>query len=98
MLNSKSRKRMKKILLCITSVCLMTSCSESFLDTDNLTKKDSSIFPKSTADANQVLTAMYRPIMGDANSPQSSSFFIAELMSDDRFGAGGTDDHVPRHL
>ncbi len=84
---------MKKILLCITSVCLMTSCSESFLDTDNLTKKDSSIFPKSTADANQVLTAMYRPIMGDANSPQSSSFFIAELMSDDRFGAGGTDDH-----
>ncbi|TWV15528.1 RagB/SusD family nutrient uptake outer membrane protein [Bacteroidaceae bacterium HV4-6-C5C] len=93
MLNSKSRKRMKKILLCITSVCLMTSCSESFLDTDNLTKKDSSIFPKSTADANQVLTAMYRPIMGDANSPQSSSFFIAELMSDDRFGAGGTDDH-----
>lgn len=84
---------MKKILLCIASVCLMTSCSESFLDTDNLTKKDSSIFPKSTADANQVLTAMYRPIMGDANSPQSSSFFIAELMSDDRFGAGGTDDH-----
>lgn len=84
---------MKKILLCIASVCLMTSCSESFLDTDNLTKKDSSIFPKSTADANQVLTAMYRPIMGDANSPQSSSFFIAELMSDDRFGGGGTDDH-----
>ncbi len=83
---------MKKILLCIASVCLMTSCSESFLDTDNLTKKDSSIFPKSTADANQVLTAMYRPIMGDANSPQSSSFFIAELMSDDRFGGGGTDD------
>lgn len=84
---------MKKIFLYIASVCLMASCSESFLDTDNLTKKDSSIFPTSTADANQILTAMYRPIMGDAGSPQSSSFLIAELMSDDRFGAGGTDDH-----
>ncbi len=84
---------MKKILLCIASVCLMASCSESFLDTKNLTKKDSSIFPTNTADANQVLTAMYRPIMGDANAPQSSSFLVAELMSDDRFGAGGTDDH-----
>lgn len=84
---------MKKILLCIASVCLMASCSESFLDTDNLTKKDSSVFPSSTEDANQVLTAMYRPVMGDANAPQSSSFLVAELMSDDRFGAGGTDDH-----
>jgi hypothetical protein len=84
---------MKKILLCIASVCFMASCSESFLDTDNLTKKDSSIFPTSTADANQILTAMYRPVMGDAGFPQSSSFLIAELMSDDRFGAGGTDDH-----
>lgn len=84
---------MKKILLCMVSVCLMASCSESFLDTNNLTKKDNSIFPTSTKDANQVLTAMYRPVMGDANSPQSSSFLIAELMSDDRFGAGGTDDH-----
>lgn len=85
---------MKKIIISVLSAaCLFTACSEDFLDTDNLTKKDSSIFPTSTEDANQVLTSIYRPIMGDVNQPLSSSFLVAELMSDDRFGAGGTDDH-----
>lgn len=84
---------MKKIIPFILSVCLLTGCSESFLDTENLTKKDSSIFPTNTEDANQVLTAMYRPVMGDPSYPTSSTLLVAELMSDDRFGAGGTDDH-----
>src|SRR3712207_1095826 len=75
---------MKKIFLLISMIAVLGSCSDSFLDTQNLTKKDSGIFPVSTSDAEEVLTAMYRPIMGNANMPQSSSFLTAELMSDDR--------------
>ncbi|WP_091819713.1 RagB/SusD family nutrient uptake outer membrane protein [Prevotella sp. kh1p2] len=84
---------MKKIFCLIACFCIFASCSDSFLDTENLTKKDSGVFPKKTEDAEQILTAMYRPAMGDPNSPQSSTLLIAELMSDDRFGGGGTDDH-----
>src|SRR3712207_9014157 len=84
---------MKKIFLLISMIAVLGSCSDSFLDTQNLTKKDSGIFPVSTSDAEEVLTAMYRPIMGNANMPQSSSFLTAELMSDDRLAGGGTDDH-----
>ena len=83
---------MKKFFLYIAAICVFASCSD-FLDTENLTKKDSSIFPTSTSDAEEVLTSIYRPALGDANLERSSSFLVAELMSDDRFGAGGTDDH-----
>ncbi len=84
---------MKKIFIYIAAVCLLASCSD-FLDTENLTKKDSSMFPTKTTDAEEVLTSVYRPILGDANLERSSSFLVSELMSDDRFGAGGTDDHA----
>lgn len=83
---------MKKILLSIVSVCLMAGCSESFLDTDNLIKKDSSNFPVSTEDAEQILTGLYRPAMGNSDVPYANSFFVAEMMSDERFGGGGSDD------
>ena len=33
---------------------------ESFLDTDNLTKKDSSSFPKTEADVNMLIAATYQ--------------------------------------
>ncbi len=87
-----SHPTMKKILLYTAALMALTGCSDSFLDTENLTQKDSSNFPVTNADAEQISTAMYRPMIADPNNPYSSSFLVAELMSDERFGAGGTDD------
>ena len=81
---------MKKIITILVTSCLILSCSESFLDTQNVTKKDSQSFPLTQSDAEQVLVAAYRNILpGD---PGGSVIMMSELMSDDRLGSGGTDD------
>lgn len=85
--------KIKNILSILLIACVITSCTESFLDTENLTGKDSQSFPKTPADASQVLTAAYRKIMSGEN-PETSLLFLSELMSDDRLGSGGTDDSV----
>lgn len=71
---------------------LLAGCSESFLDTDNLTSKDSSNFPSNLSDAEEIITGIYRPVMGDADDPAGNVLFISELMSDERLGGGGKDD------
>lgn len=68
---------------------MLVSC-EDFLETTNKTKKDTSNYPRSTADANELLTGAYS-ILGRPE-PLGSSFMTSELMSDDRFGGGGPDD------
>jgi hypothetical protein len=80
---------MKKILYLFLISCALISC-EDFLDTVNKTKKDTSNYPRSTADASELLTGVYS-ILGRPE-PLGSSFMTSELMSDDRFGGGGPDD------
>lgn len=84
--------KLNKILGGIVLVSLLTGCSESFLDTDNLTSKDSSNFPANISDAEEIVTGIYCPVMGDADDPAGNVMFIAELMSDERLGGGGKDD------
>lgn len=83
---------MKKFIFTILSAAMLTGCSESFLDTENLTKKDNTVFPANTNDAEQLLTSVYTPLLGDIEYPFCNAFMQAELMSDERLGAGGTDD------
>jgi hypothetical protein len=88
---------MKKIFF-ITITALLVSawgCSDSFLDTENLTKKDSQSFPKTPGDAEQVLTSIYRQLV-EPNNPRATVFMLSEIMSDDRLGAGGLDDRFIR--
>ena len=80
---------MKKILLFLAGICLLTGC-EDFLDASNKTKKDSSNFPRTEDDAMQLLTGVYS-ILGRPE-PLGCVFFTSELMSDDRLGGGGPDD------
>lgn len=82
----------KNIICGFSAALLLAGCSESFLDTDNLTTKDSSNFPANKTDADQIVTGMYAPLMGDGEDAMQNSLFIAELMSDERFGSGGKDD------
>ena len=82
---------MKKIILSLVCICLFTGC-ESFLDTDNLMKKDTSNFPKTQKDAEQELTGCYSCVSLPMRDAGQSLFVISELLSDDRLGGGGDDD------
>ena len=83
---------MKKIWIYSIIALLLSGC-ENFLDTENLTKKDNSNFPKSAADAETALTGVYALLREMTPGEDGQSFFLtAELLSDDRFGGGGPDD------
>ncbi len=84
---------MKKIFLYAFSLCLLVTSCDSFLDTENLTKKDSSNFPKTEADIQSALTSIYDELRHATDDEEGQQFYIsAELLSDDRFGGGGPDD------
>lgn len=83
---------MKKTAILLTILCAifsLTSC-EDFLDTENLTKKDTSNFPRSAEDADQLLTGVYS-MLGRCE-PLGFSYFISEIMSDNCFGGGDAAD------
>lgn len=61
---------------------MFMSC-ENFLDTDNLTKKNSSNFPKTEADIDMLIAATYQTIVQIA--PLNNPFYMSDLASDDRF-------------
>ena len=83
---------MKNIFLCIFLLLLSTGC-EQYLDTENLTKKDSSNFPKTEADIQSALISIYHELRKTTDGEEGQCFFItSELLSDDRFGGGGAND------
>ncbi|MFV0376781.1 MAG: RagB/SusD family nutrient uptake outer membrane protein [Mangrovibacterium sp.] len=84
---------MKKIIYIIiaTSSLALASC-DSFLDSDNYTEKDTSNFPKTLTDAEQVLTGIYTNLSYANAAPSSSYFNVAHLSSDDVLGGGGEND------
>jgi len=82
---------MKKIIfLFIVAGLAFQSCSDSFLDTKNLTKKDSSSFPVNETDAYAVLMSIFNK--AKYRDWFDNPYTLAELMSDDRFGGGGPHD------
>lgn len=89
---------MKNISYIIMSALLLLTGCQSFLDTENYTKKDTSNFPETVDDAKQVLTGIYSNLNAATASPQTSFFYAAELASDDRFGGGGENDKLMQGL
>ncbi|MFV0537888.1 MAG: RagB/SusD family nutrient uptake outer membrane protein [Dysgonomonas sp.] len=83
---------MKKIIIFSILALLLTGC-DSFLDTENLTQKDTSNFPENKEEMMAMLTGVYsaaRNMEMDENA--ASSFVVSEILSDDRFTGGGPDD------
>ncbi|MCD7977072.1 MAG: RagB/SusD family nutrient uptake outer membrane protein [Tannerellaceae bacterium] len=81
---------MKKIIIySLLALVAMSSC-ESFLDTENLTKKDSSNFPENESDMEASMAAIYAAIAG-INSTETI-FLAGDIASDNRFGGGGQND------
>lgn len=79
------------VLGLVTSFTL-TSC-EDFLDSENYTQADTSNFPTSPKDCDNLLAACYAVMNQIQNNPLCAPWFVADLMSDDMFGAGGENDN-----
>lgn len=85
---------MKKIIY-ISLIALIASlfvgCNDS-LDTESLTKKNTSNYPQTLGDAEQVIAGIYNNLNIATATPQQTFLYISELASDDRLGGGGTND------
>ncbi len=80
-------KKIFKIALVCIGTAFLAGC-DSFLDTQNLTKKDTSNFPRSVTDAEQMIAGIYASMNNNLSDPESDPFFIFELAGDDRLGGG----------
>ncbi len=61
---------------------------DSFLDTVNLTQKDTSNFPVNETDAIQMVNGIYVVMNSNLADPEEDPFFIFDIASDDRLGGG----------
>lgn len=86
---------MKRIVYLLASVLLFAGCSD-FLETENLTKKNSDNFPVNETDANQMLTGIYSTLNRAVNNCNETYFFVAQVASDDCYGGGGENDKGPQ--
>lgn len=80
---------MKKYIFIIACLPLLFSCND-FLDTENLTKKDTSSFPSTEADAEEMVTGIYSVMNNAVQNPDSYPFYVFEMAGDDRLGGGST--------
>jgi hypothetical protein len=86
---------MKKIIyVVVTAVTVLLTGCESFLNTDNLTQKNTSNYPKTVVDAQQVVAGIYNNLSYVNQNPGGSFLFVAQVASDDRFGGGGVNDRL----
>jgi starch-binding outer membrane protein, SusD/RagB family len=79
-----------KYIVFIVTVLLVTGCAEDFLDTKNLYQKSDESYYKTPADIEEALAGAYAAVPLDAGN--NNPFIVAELMSDDCFGGGGSND------
>lgn len=91
---------MKKILAYgLTALLALTSC-EDFLDSESYTNKDSSNFPKTENDVNQMIAAVYEASFYQPfkNNDVGQYLTWSNIASDDMYGGGGSDDKPTQAL
>ena len=81
------KKNLLYMICAICAICGLCACDD-FLDTENLTKKDSNNFPVSQADAVQMVNGIYAVMNRNLADPEEDPFFIFDIASDDRLGGG----------
>ena len=80
-------KTIYQLICAICVICGFCAC-EDFLDTDNLTMKDTSNFPVNETDAVQMVNGIYSAMNRNLADPEEDPFFIFDIASDDRLGGG----------
>lgn len=84
---------MKKIIYILSIALIVSSCSD-FLDTEPMTSKVNTNFYQTPEDIKQAMNGIYS-LLNPGLNPFMHSFFVSELMSDDRFaGCGGVDGKI----
>ena len=81
---------MKKYIFFIAAalgMMLLGGC-DKYLDTQNLTKKDTSNFPVNETDAIQMVNGIYTVMNLNLGDPEEDPFFVFDIASDDRLGGG----------
>ena len=80
-------KKIKYIIASLLCMMLFVACDD-FLDTQNLTMKDTSNFPVNETDAFQMVNGIYSVMNRNLADPEEDPFFIFDIASDDRLGGG----------
>jgi hypothetical protein len=85
---------MRKIGIYIFTILILilSGCSQSFLNTQDLTNKTNASFYLTPTDANEALAAVYTSL--DVCGMNESIFTFSEQMSDECLGGGGQDDQA----
>jgi hypothetical protein len=78
---------MKKIIYILSIALIVSSCSD-YLDSEPMTSKVNTNFYQTPADIEESLNGIYS-LLNPGLDPFMHSFFVSELMSDDRFAGGG---------
>lgn len=96
------KKLIDYLIIIVLTLPIIAGCDD-YLDTQSYTTKDSSTYPKTEKDANEVLTGVYGALGrsvggGGGRTVESSYFFVGELASDERFGGGGINDKTYQGL
>lgn len=92
-------KKIKILTIAALAAASLTSC-ESFLDSENYTGKDSSTFPVSEDDVNQMVASVYKSTFYQpfANNDVGQYWTWANLAADDQLGGGGQNDVATQAL
>ncbi len=88
---------MKRIIYILAALFLLSGC-ESFLDTESFTKKNTSNFPATQDDAEQMITGIYASMNDLIRNPEVHPFYMSEMSGDDRLGGGSTSNRGAQSL
>ena len=90
-------KTIYQLICAICVICGVCACDD-FLDTENLTMKDTSNFPVNETDAVQMVNGIYSAMNRNLADPEEDPFFIFDIASDDRLGGGSQRDRKSTRL
>lgn len=82
---------MKKTLYVVLISCLFYGCGD-FLDTESYTQKNTENYPLTEQDMYLAVCAIYNKLLPTQGEIGFTQIFV-ELLSDDRFGGGGSSDY-----
>lgn len=80
---------MKKYYIVFLLIAVSLVSCDGFLDTKDYTNKNDQNFPLTEKDANMSLASCYHVM---ASLQEFSSYYVGDMLSDDRFGGGGPND------
>ena len=87
------------ILLCGLAAMMLSSCTDSFLDTSSKTSLTTTNYYKTAEQAESAVIGCYDRYQNTVSSGSGLSMYqISEMMSDDCYGGGGPDDRDNRLL